>query len=230
MDDDNTQGTPAPSAAEIELQKVKAKNAELLAEKKALQQRFAGVPEDVDVQALIKAQQDAEQSRLLASGEYDKARQQLQEQYNRDIKAKDDRIAQLEARVRDLELISPAASKLAEVVHDPDDVFATGRLKPDQIENDASGPVVVNGLTRTPIAEWARANLPTHYLKRPPASGSGAPAGGGSGGGDPAADADLRFFVRGGKDESLTEQSRIYRLDPDRYQKLRAAAKAMPAS
>lgn len=225
MADDITQPT-TPSPLEQEVERLRAHSATLLQEKKALQERFAGVPDGVDVQAIIKQQQDAEQSRLLASGEFDKARQQLQEQYDRDIKAKDDRIAQLEARVRDLELISPAASKLAEVVHDPDDVFTTGRLKPDQIENDPLGPVVVNGLTRTPIADWARANLPTHYLKRPASSGSGAPAGGGavtSGG----TDTDLRFFVRGGKDESLTEQSRIYRIDPDRYKVLRETAKTM---
>lgn len=220
MTDDNT--APAAPVADSELealrasvQKLEAKNKELKAEK----DRAKAAAEEAD--ELRRYKQSREQAELEAQGNYTEARQRLQEQYDRDTGALRARIAELEAKVRDLELITPAASVLASLVHDPDDVFKTGRLRAEQIESSPGGPVVVNGLERIPLADWARSNLPAHYLKAPPARGTGAPSG--RSGQPIAGDPDLAFFTKDGF--NLTEQARIARIDPARYQQLREAAK-----
>jgi hypothetical protein len=220
--EDQEPTTPAMSAEEVrELERLRAKNQELLDELKPLKRKVKEIPDGVDVAELIKFREETERAKLESKGDYDKARQQLQEQYDRETGTLKARIAELEAKVRDLELITPAASVLSQVVHDPDDVFKTGRLKPDQIESSPDGPVVVDGLTRTPLADWAKASLPAHYLKAPKPVGSGAPAGG-SGGGLPVGSNVKNPFVA--PHYSLAEQGRLLRSNPALYAQFKAAA------
>jgi hypothetical protein len=215
---------PAMSAEEArELESLRAKNKELLDELKPLKRKVREIPDGVDVGALLKFKEETERQKLESKGDYDKAREQLQAQYDRDIAARDARIAELETKVRDLELITPAASVLSTIVHDPDDVFKTGRLKPDQIEAGTDGPVVVDGLTRTPLADWAKAHLPAHYLKAPKPVGSGAPAGGSSGGLPVGSNVKNPFMK---PHFSLAEQGRLYKSNPALYAQLKAAAEA----
>lgn len=223
---DDTAPVEQPStdtAAEIE--RLRQKNRELLDEAKKAKAKAAAVPDGVDVQELLEFKRKTEQAKLEAEGNYSEARKQLQDQYDRDTAALRGEIEQLKARIRDLELISPAASELAKHVHDPDDVFKTGRLKPEQIEATPTGPVVVDGLSRIPIADWARQNLPKHYLKEPPARGTGAPVGGSvtttlpSGTNNP--------WVRA--TYNLTEQDRLVRINPLLAQQLKAEADAINA-
>ena len=135
-------------------------------------------------------------------------------------KRQDKRIAELEARVRELELIAPANTALADVVHDPSIVFKADLLNPSQIEREADGTVVVvNGYERKPIGEWAR-TLPSYMQKAPKPVGSGAPAGR-SAGGDIPPGTKNPFS----KDTfNLTEQSRLFKTDRDLYERLKAAA------
>jgi hypothetical protein len=211
------------SAEEVkELDRLRAKNQELLDELKPLKRKVKEIPEGVDVAELIRFREETERQKLESKGDYDKARQQLQEQYDRDIKARDTRIAELEAEVRDLKLITPAASVLAQVVHEPQDVFATGRLKAEMIEQGDDGPVVVEGLARVPLAEWAKQKLPAYMLKAPKPQGTGAPAGGsGSVPGDMVA-GQKNPFTR--EHFNLSEQQRIFVSNPALYQQLKAAA------
>jgi hypothetical protein len=44
---------------------------------------------------------------------------------------KDQRIAELEIRVRELELVTPAVTALADIVHDPDMVLKDQAVKPE---------------------------------------------------------------------------------------------------
>ena len=213
---------PEPSdevqALRESVKKLEQKNSELLQEKKAIK---------TEAEELRQFRQQTEQQKLESEGSYAEAKARLQEQYDRDTKALKDRIEELEAKVRDLELITPAASVLSTVVHDPDDVFKTGRLKPEQIEAGPNGPVVVNGLERIPLADWAQANLPRYFLKAPAPRGTGAPAsrgGGAPGMASVGADPDLKFFTKEGF--NLTEQNRIFRTDRVRYDQLKDAAKS----
>lgn len=213
---------PAMSAEDAkELEKLRAKNQELLDELKPLKRKVREIPDGVDVSELLRFKEETERAKLESKGDYDKARQQLQDQYDLETAALKQQIDQLQAKVRDLELITPAASVLSQVVHDPDDVFKTGRLKPDQIEAGPDGPVVVDGLTRTPLADWAKASLPAHYLKAPKPQGSGAPAGG-SAGGLPVGSNVKNPFVA--PHFSLAEQGRLFRSNPALYAQLKAAA------
>jgi hypothetical protein len=204
-----------------ELERLRAKNQELLDELKPLKRKVKEIPDGVDVAELVRFREETERQKLEGAGKYEEARKKLQEQYDRDIAARDVRIGELEAKVRDLELITPAASVLSQVVHDPDDVFKTGRLKPDQIEAGPDGPVVVDGLTRTPLADWAKAHLPAHYLKAPRPVGSGAPAGGSSGGLPVGSNVKNPFVA---PHFSLAEQGRLLRSNPQLYAQLKAAA------
>lgn len=210
-----------PAEAAAELERLRKHNGELLTD---LAKAKKKVPEGVDVEALLKFKEETERQKLENQGDYEKAKAQLQEQYDRDIKARDARIAELETEVRELKLITPAASVLAQVVHEPQDVFATGRLKAEMIEQGEDGPVVVEGLARVPLAEWAKQKLPSYMLKAPKPQGTGAPAGGSG-----AVASDL---VAGMKNPftrehyNLGEQERIFQTNPALYQQLLAAAKA----
>lgn len=196
------------------VKKLENKNSELLREKQTIK---------TEAEGLRQFREQVELQKLEGENDYAKAKEVLQSQYDRDTKALKDRIEELEAKIRDLELITPAASVLATLVHDPDDVFKTGRLKPEQIEAGPNGPVVVNGLERIPLADWAQTNLPRHYLKAPAPRGTGAPASRGGGAqGLAGADPDLKFFTKEGF--NLTEQNRIFRTDRARYDQLKSAA------
>ena len=175
------------------------------------------VPEDYEALKAFKAQ--TEQNKLESEGKYTEARQALEQQFREASEAKDKRIAELEARVRELELIAPANTALADVVHDPSIVFKADLLKPDQIEREADGTVVVvNGYERKPIGEWAK-SLPSYMQKAPKPQGSGAPAGRNIGSDVPPG---KNPFSK--ESYNLTEQSRLYRTDRDMYERLKAAA------
>ena len=96
------------------------KNHELIGKLKDLKSKTPSVPDGIDVNELIEFKRRKEQEELESQGKYSEARQALEQQF-RDITAeKDKRISELESRVRELELVSPAVTALAEVVHDPD--------------------------------------------------------------------------------------------------------------
>jgi len=202
-----------------ELEAMRRKNAELLDEYKKAVERAKAVPDGVNVDELLDFKRKAEQQQLEAQGNYKEAQQRLEAQYREDVAVKDARIAELESRVRELELISPAVSALADLVHDPDLVLKT-KLSADRIERDADGTVVVvDGYQRTPVSEWAK-TLPAWMQKQPKPQGSGAPSGGSVTG--------LPVGIKNpflSESFNLTEQARLYRTDRDLYDRLRAAAK-----
>ena len=203
-----------------ELDAMRRKNAELLKEYKDFKESVKTVPDGVDVQELLEFKRNVEQNKLESEGKYTEARQALEQQFREAAEAKDKRIAELEARVRELELIAPANTALADVVHDPSIVFKADLLKPDQIERDSDGTVVVvNGYERKPIGEWAK-TLPSYMQKAPRPQGSGAPSGRSTGGDIPPGTKNP--FAK--ESYNLTEQSRLYRTDRDMYERLKAAA------
>ena len=176
------------------------------------------VPDDYE--ALKDFKRQAEQNKLESEGKYTEARQALEQQFREDVQAKDKKIVELEARVRELELIAPANTALADVVHDPSIVFKAELLKPDQIEREADGTVVVvNGYERKPISEWAK-TLPSYMQKAPKPQGSGAPSGRNVGGDIPPGTKNP--FAK--ETFNLTEQSRLFRTDRDLYERLKDAA------
>ena len=204
------------------LQAMDRKNAELLDEYKKAVEKSKAVPDGIDVQELLEFKRNVEQNKLESEGKYTEARQALEQQFREAAEAKDKRIAELEARVRELELIAPANTALADVVHDPSIVFKADLLKPDQIEREADGTVVVvNGYERKPISEWAK-TLPDYMQKAPKPVGSGAPSGRSSGGDIPPGTKNP--FVKGSPDYNVTEQHRLYRTNRELFERLRAAA------
>jgi hypothetical protein len=210
-----------PSALQREVEALRRKNAEILDEKKKLAARLSDLPPDIDVQALLAFKQQTEQQKLEAEGNYAEARRQLEQQFRDREASLQQRIDALEAENRELRIIGPAVAALADVVHDADEVVKL-RLKPDQIETEPDGTVVVvDGYTRTPILDWARTSLPQYRLKAPKPAGSGAPVGRSSGGDVPTGMANP--FHR--DSFNLTEQARLVRTDPDLAAKLQAAAK-----
>jgi hypothetical protein len=227
MSEENTTSQPAAGGADTEalqrsIEALERKNKELADEKRRLRQyeRIAQeLPDGTSITELLDFKRKAEQSELEQQGKYTEARQALEQQYREATAQKDQRIAELEARVRELELISPAVSALADLVHDPDLVLKT-KLSADRIERDADGSVVVvDGYQRTPVQEWAK-TLPAWMQKQPKPQGSGAPSSGGSSSGLPAGMKNP--FAQGSF--NLTEQARLYRTDRDLYERLKSAA------
>jgi uncharacterized protein YhaN len=213
--------TPVDAASDQELDALKnsiealeRKNHELIGKLK----KAKAVPDGVDVQELLEFKRQVEQSKLESEGKYTEARQALEQQFREATAEKDQRIAELEARVKELELISPAVSALADIVHDPDLVLKT-KLNRDQIQREADGTVVVvDGYQRTPVNEWAK-TLPAWMQKQPKPQGSGAPAGRSSG--EIPVGTKNPFLP---ESFNLTEQSRLYKTDRDMYERLRSAA------
>ena len=202
-----------------ELEAMRKKNAELLDETKKAKAKAKTSP-DLDVQALIDFKNNAEQAELEKQGKYTEARSKLEEQYRERSAEKDKKITELETKVRELELISPALQTLAEIVHDPSLVL-NNFLPKDKIEVDNGVPVVVDGYERTPVNEWAKAKLPDYILKQPKPQGGGAPAGRSSGGEIPAGTKNP--FAQ--ETFNITEQMRLYRTDKDLYDRLKNAVK-----
>jgi len=222
MSEENQTQEPAATgpinadALQRSVEALEAKNRELIAELRAAK-KGPKIPDGVDVNELLEFKRTYEQQQLESQGKYQEARQALEQQYREATAQKDQRIAELEARVRELELVTPAATALAEIVHDPDMVLKT-KLKPEAIERDPDGTVVVvDGYQRTPVVEWAK-SLPAWMQKAPKPQGSGAPAGRSTG--------DIAGIKNPFAQDTfnLTEQARLFRTDRDLYDRLKAAA------
>lgn len=223
MSEDQTQQSAEVShdtdAMKRSIEALERKNSELIAELRSAKSKASKVPDGVDVEELLEFKRQAEQSKLEAEGKYTEARQALEQQFREASSEKDQRIADLEAKVRELELISPAVSALADIVHDPDLVLKT-KLQADKIEREADGTVVVvDGYERTPVTEWAKQSLPAWMQKAPKPQGSGAPAGRGT--------TEIPAGVKNPflpESFNLTEQSRLFKTDRDLYDRMKAAA------
>jgi hypothetical protein len=211
-----TQEPAATDAMQRSIEALERKNQELIAELRTAKSKK--LPDGVDVDELLEFKRRAEQSELESQGKYSEARQALEQQYREATAQKDQRITELEARVRELELVTPAVTALADLVHDPDMVLKT-KLTSDQIERDPDGTVVVvDGYQRTPVSEWAK-TLPAWMQKQPRPQGSGAPSGRSSG--------ELPLGIKNPfaqESFNLTEQSRLFRTDRDMYERLKTAA------
>ena len=201
-----------------ELEAMRKKNAQLLDEYKKAKEQAKAIPPGVNIQELIDFKNNAEQAELESKGKYTEARSKLEEQYRERASEKDKRISELESKVRELELISPAVSALAEVVHDPNLVL-NNYVPKDKIEVDNGIPVVVDGYERTPIVDWTKKHLQekaNYLLKQSAPQGGGAPAGRTSGGDIPPGTKNP--FAP--DSYNVTEQMRLYRTDKDLYDKL----------
>lgn len=206
-------------ALQRSVEALERKNQELIAELRQAKSKAPKLPDGVNVDELLEFKRNYEQQQLESQGKYQEARQALEQQFREATAEKDKRISELEARVRELELLTPAVSALADIVHDPDLVMKT-KLSPDKIEREADGTVVVvDGYQRTPVSEWAKQTLPAWMQKQPKPQGSGAPVGRSSG--DVPAGIKNPFAP---ESFNLTEQSRLFRTDRDLYEKLKVAA------
>lgn len=222
MPEDNNTQEPAATGGDNEalqrsVEALERKNQELIAELRAAK-KAPKLPDGVNVEELLDFKRRAEQSELESKGNYQEARQALEQQFREATAQKDQRITELESRVRELELVTPAVTALADIVHDPDLVLKT-KLSADQIERESDGTVVVvDGYQRTPVAEWAK-TLPAWMQKQPKPQGSGAPSGQVS---STATIGIKNPFSR--ESFNLTEQSRLYKTDRDLYDRLKATA------
>jgi len=224
MSDENQAQEPAAPGDNAEtlqrsVEALERKNQELIAELRAAKSKAPKVPDGINIDELLEFKRNYEQQQLESQGKYQEARQSLEAQFREATAEKDKRIAELESRVRELELVTPAVTALADIVHDPDLVLKT-KLSADQIEREPDGTVVVvDGYQRTPVIEWAK-TLPSWMQKQPKPQGSGAPSAGASPGAVPAGMANP--FSR--DSFNLTEQARLFRTDRDLYERLKATA------
>jgi hypothetical protein len=203
-------------ALQRSVEALERKNQELIAELRAAKKSKA--PDGVNVEELLEFKRNYEQQQLESQGKYTEARQALEQQFREATAQKDQRITELETRVRELELLTPAVSALADIVHDPDLVMKT-KLSPDRIEREPDGTVVVvDGYQRTPVQEWAK-TLPAWMQKQPKPQGSGAPTGGAS------SSVPAGMTNPFNRDTfNLTEQARLYKTDRDLYERMKANA------
>lgn len=219
--DSAAQSSGDSSALQAKIESLIQHNQKLERQLGQAKDKIRALPDGVDVDGLIKFKQEHEQAQLEQQGKYAEARQALEAQFREREAQLQQRLDALEAENRELKLIAPAVAALADTVHDPDEVIRL-KLKPEQIERESDGSVVVvDGYQRTPISDWARSSLPQYRLKAPKPQGTGAPVGRSTGVGELPAGSKNPFSR---EHYNLTEQARIYKTDPDLYARLKAAA------
>jgi predicted RNase H-like nuclease (RuvC/YqgF family) len=229
MSDENIQEPTAVDPSELDALKrsiegLEKKNFELIGKLKKKE-----TPEQPsDYEELVEFKRQAEQKELEAKGEYSKALQSREDQFRNAVKEKDDKIKKLEAKIHDLQLISPALSALSNAVHDTD--YALEKLGKDKFEIADDGSVVyVDEFSRMTIEEAVQKKLAANdrtkwVVKKPVARGGGASQSGSSTGSG-VDQGDLKYFLKG--TENLDEQTRIYKQQgPEVWRKLRELAES----
>ena len=220
--------TPPENNTELEqlkesVKKLEAKNYELIGKLKNQKPvSDKSVPEDYE--ALLAFKQKREQEDLEREGKYEESKNLLEQQY-RDKSAEDkERIAKLEARNRELELIAPAMQALSEVTHDPELVL-NNLIPKDQIQIKEGVPVVVDGYEQLPVQEYVKNKLEKekpYLLKTKMPTGGGAPISRPSN--ETFSEDMLKPFLKSSED--ITEQGRIFKTyGKETWQKLRDIAK-----
>ena len=200
------------------VRKLEANNKKLMDQYVKAQETAKAVPPDVDVNALIAFKQQKEKEELEAKGRYDEAIAKQAQQYRDAEEAKNKKIAELEARQRQLEVEAPAVTALADVVHDPQ--YVLSRISKDQLSREADGTVVVvDGYNRTPVKEWAMSQMPQWVQKNPSPQGGGATTTKVQS--DPVVAGEKNPFAP--ESFNLTEQSRLFRTDINKYNMLKNA-------
>ena len=205
------------AALKAEVERLRKSNSEILDDYKKAKEAAKAVPQDVDVNALIAFKQKKEQEELEAKGRYEEATEKLATQYREAEQQQKQKIEQLLAEKRQLEVEAPAVTALADVVHDPQ--YVLSRISKEQLAREADGTVVVvDGYNRTPVKEWAMSQMPQWVQKNPRPQG----------GGDTTTKVQTEF-VSNDKNPfapdsfNLTEQARLYRTDINKYNMLKNA-------
>ena len=213
MTEENLQEPTAVDPSEVDalkrsIENLEKKNFELIGKLK--KKETPDVP--AVYQDLLDFKQKAEQKELEAKGDYTKALESREGQFRDAVKEKDDKIKKLEAKIRDLELISPALAALSNAGHDTD--YALEKLGKDKFEVAEDGSVVyVDEFSRMTIEEAVQKKLASNdrtrwVVKKPVAKGSGA-VGGGNVAGGKISEGDLKYFLP--ETQNIDEQTRIYK-------------------
>ena len=205
------------AALKAEVERLRKSNSEILDDYKKAKEAAKAVPQDVDVNALIAFKQKKEQEELEAKGRYEEATEKLANQFRQAEEQQKQKIEQLLAEKRQLEVEAPAVTALADVVHDPQ--YVLSRISKEQLSREADGTVVVvDGYNRTPVKEWAMSQMPQWVQKNPRPQGGGA-----------TTTKVQTEFVATDKNPfapdsfNLTEQARLYRTDINKYNMLKNA-------
>ena len=203
------------------VQKLEAKNRELIGK---MQKKELIEPDDYE--SLKEFKRQAEQKKLEDAGKYEESKLAMEEQYRERSASDKQRIAELEARNKELELIAPSIQALTELTHDPELVL-NNFVPKDQIQIKDGRPVVIDGYEQLPVAEYVKTKLEKekpYLLKNKTISGGGAPISKPSIS-DGYTEEMLKPFLK--NSENITEQSRIAKqYGVDTWKKLRNIAES----
>ena len=203
------------------VQKLEAKNRELIGK---MQKKELIEPDDYE--SLKEFKRQAEQKKLEDAGKYEESKLAMEEQYRERSASDKQRIAELEARNKELELIAPSIQALTELTHDPELVL-NNFVPKEQIQIKEGKPVVIDGYEQLPVADYVKNKLEKekpYLLKKAPAVGGGAPISKPSIS-DGYTEEMLKPFLK--NSENITEQSRIAKqYGVETWQKLRNIAES----
>ena len=235
MSEENTQELTASDTSKLEatveelkqsIEGLEKKNFDLIG--KMQRKELVNLNEPDDYEELKEFKRKVDQSELEAKGKYSEALQSREQQFRDAVKEKDSQIKSLEAKIKDLQLISPALSALSSAVHDTD--YALEKLGKDKFEISADGSVVyVDEFSRMTIEEAVQkklaANEKTRWVVKKPAPRGGGASQGGMPAGGSVDQGDLKHFLKGS--ENLSEQTRIYKQQgAEVWRKLREMAES----
>ena len=203
------------------VQKLEAKNRELIGK---MQKKELIEPDDYE--SLKEFKRQSEQKKLEDAGKYEESKLAMQEQYRERSASDKQRIAELEARNKELELIAPSIQALTELTYDPELVL-NNFVPKDQIQIKDGRPDVIDGYEQLPVAEYVKTKLEKekpYLLKNKTISGGGAPISKPSIS-DGYTEEMLKPFLK--NSENITEQSRIAKqYGVDTWKKLRNIAES----
>ena len=203
------------------VQKLEAKNRELIGK---MQKKELIEPDDYE--SLKEFKRLSEQKKLEDAGKYEESKLAMEEQYRERSASDKQRIAELEARNKELELIAPSIQALTELTHDTELVL-NNFVPKDQIQIKDGRPVVIDGYEQLPVAEYVKTKLEKerpYLLKNKTISGGGAPISKPSIS-DGYTEEMLKPFLK--NSENITEQSRIAKqYGVETWQKLRNIAES----
>lgn len=195
------------------------KNKELMKELKTAQSQLSKFV-DVDVDSLLSAKaelEDLKQKKLEADGEYKKMYEAQKESHAKEVAKFKAENAELKTSLVDVKKVNALSNALADSNAIPELIpVAVTTLKDKVAVDDNDNLLVGDKPVADFVKEWAASPVGKHFVK------SGNSGGGAEGGAQDKTDAAAKFFDKSSKDYNLTEQAKINRVDPARYERLKA--------
>ena len=177
-------------AVAAESEGLKAKNAELLAEKKALAAKLKaiGIDDPEEAARLKNIVEEAEEAKARAAGDFEKLKSGMEKKHAAEVKSLTDKLNAADKTVHQLVAKDGLAAEMARLNVAPEyrDAVTAMLLPKIEVTGESGGDVaaaMVEGKTlKDFMTGWAQGDQGKHFVRAKGNGGGGAPPGNGNGG------------------------------------------------